>query len=84
MTKRFALPDTLPNPYFTIDAGAAATLTVEVCQIQVAARAKTPTTTEPKSGEDKMPTTEGLFRNYLTSEKLKEMLENTPNEDDEP
>ena len=30
MTKRFALPDTLPDPYFTIDAGAAATLTVKV------------------------------------------------------
>jgi len=30
MTKRFALSDTSPNPYFTIDAGAAATLVVKV------------------------------------------------------
>lgn len=40
MTKRFALPDTLPNPYFTVDAGVAATLTVKVgpCPINGAAR----------------------------------------------
>ena len=30
MTKRFALPDTLPNPYFTVDAGADAALAVRV------------------------------------------------------
>jgi hypothetical protein len=30
MTKKFALPDTLPTPYFTIDAGAGAALTVKL------------------------------------------------------
>ena len=30
MTKRFALADTLPDPYFTIDAGAEATLAVKI------------------------------------------------------
>lgn len=30
MTQRFALPDTLPTPYFTVDAGAEAALEVRV------------------------------------------------------
>lgn len=30
MTKRFVLPDTLPTPYFTVDAGADAALTVRI------------------------------------------------------
>ena len=32
--KRFALPDTLPDPYFTVDAGASAALTVKVGPFQ--------------------------------------------------
>jgi hypothetical protein len=30
MTKRFVLPDTLPTPYFTVDAGPAAELAVRI------------------------------------------------------
>ena len=30
---RTPIPDTLPNPYFTIEADAAATLTVKLCRI---------------------------------------------------